>query len=158
MEELNKNTKVFQEKLNQLEYTNQVKQLPESTRTAKEAANAMGCDISEIAKSIIFKLKRSGEPLLVVASGINRINEKQIETYLEDKLGKADADFVRERTGYIIGGVPPIGHKQAIKTFIDEDLLNFKNIWAAAGDPKAVFRLTPEELVEMTGGEVVKVK
>ena len=158
MEKLNKNAKVFQGKLNQLEYTNQVKQLPESTRTAREAANTMGCDISEIAKSIIFKLKRSGEPLLVVASGINRINEKQIETYLEDKLGKADADFVRERTGYIIGGVPPIGHKQAIKTFIDEDLLNFKNIWAAAGDPKAVFRLTPEELVEMTGGEVVKVK
>lgn len=158
MEELNKNAKVFQEKLNQLEYTNQIKQLSESTRTAKEAANTMGCDISEIAKSIIFKLKRSGEPLLVVASGINRINEKQIETYLEDKLGKADADFVRERTGYIIGGVPPIGHKQAIKTFIDEDLLNFKNIWAAAGDPKAVFRLTPDELVEMTGGQVVKVK
>ena len=158
MEKLNKNAKVFQGKLNQLEYTNQVKQLPESTRTAREAANTMGCDISEIAKSIIFKLKRSGEPLLVVASGINRINEKQIETYLEDKLGKADADFVRERTGYIIGGVPPIGHKQAIKTFIDEDLLNFKNIWAAAGDPKAVFRLTPDELVEMTGGEVVKVK
>lgn len=158
MEKLNKNAKVFQGKLNQLEYTNQVKQLPESTRTAREAANTMGCDISEIAKSIIFKLKRSGEPLLVVASGINRINEKQIETYLEDKLGKADADFVRERTGYIIGGVPPIGHKQAIKTFIDEDLLNFKNIWAAAGDPKAVFRLTPDELVEMTGGQVVKVK
>lgn len=102
MEELNKNAKVFQEKLNNLGYTNRVKQLPDSTRTAKEAASTIGCEISKIAKSIIFKLKRSGEPLLVLASGVNRINEKQIETYLEDKLGKADADFVRERTGYIL--------------------------------------------------------
>lgn len=158
MEKLHKSAKVVQEKLNQLGYKNEVKQLPESTRTAKEAADAIGCEVSQIAKSIIFKLKKSDQPLLVIASGINRINEKQVETHLDEKLGKADADFVSKHTGYIIGGVPPLGHTQPIKTFIDKDLLNFKDIWAAAGHPKSVFNLSPDELVEMTGGELIDIK
>lgn len=158
MEKLHKSAKVVQEKLNQLGYKNEVKQLPNSTRTAQEAADAIGCEVSQIAKSIIFKLKKSDQPLLVIASGINRINEKQVETHLDEKIGKADADFVNKHTGYIIGGVPPLGHTQPIKTFIDKDLLNFKDIWAAAGHPKAVFNLSPDELVEMTGGELINIK
>src|SRR5699024_4699828 len=125
--------------------------------TAKEAAQVIGCEVAEIAKSIIFRLEQSGEPLLVVASGSNRVNEKQIERYLADSLGKADASFVKEKTGYVIGGVPPLGHKQPIQTFIDEDILQYTSVWAAAGHPKAVFRLTPDELVDMTKGQVVSV-
>jgi len=94
----------------------------------------------------------------VVASGTNRVNEQEVEKHLSDTLGKADADFVKENTGYVIGGVPPLGHKQAVKTFIDEDLLQYENIWAAAGHPKAVFQLTPDELVDMTKGQVISVK
>lgn len=122
MKELNKNAKVVQEKLAELGYTNKVKQLPDSTGTAQEAADAIGCEVFQIAKSIIFRLKKTDEPLLVIASGINRINEKQIEKHLDDKLGKADADYVSKYTGYIIGGVPPLGHKQPITTFIDEEV------------------------------------
>jgi len=133
-------------------------ELPDSARTAKEAADAIGCEVAEIAKSIIFRLKSTDQPLLVVASGTNRVNEKQIASYVQDELGKADADFVRERTGFVIGGVAPIGHREKMITIIDEDLLQFQTIWAAAGHPKAVFRLTPGELVAMTKGQVVSVK
>lgn len=157
MEQLSKQAQVVQEELAELGYSNEVKQLPDSTRTAQEAAEAIGCDVAQIAKSIIFRLQHSTEPLLVIASGVNRVNEHQIEKYLDDKLGKADADFVREHTGYIIGGVPPLGHQQPITTFIDEDLFQYEDIWAAAGHPKAVFQLTPDELVGMTKGQVVKV-
>ena len=118
----------------------------------------MGCDIAQIAKSIIFRLQNTGEPLLIVASGINRINEKSISQQLNDKLGKADADFVRESTGFVIGGVPPLGHATPIRTLIDEDLFRYEEIWAAAGHPKTVFQLTPNELEKMTTGQVVSVK
>lgn len=147
-----------QNKLIELGYANKVIELPDSTRTAQEAADAIGCEVSNIAKSIIFRLKNNDKPLLVIASGVNQINIKQINTHLNDKLGKADADFVREHTGFVIGGVPPLGHVKSILTFIDEDLLQFREIWAAAGHPRAVFRLTPEELVQMTKGQVICVK
>jgi len=107
---------------------------------------------------IVFRLKDSNKPLLVIASGANQIDEKQIEKHLDDKLGKANADFVREHTGYVIGGVPPLGHTEPIQTYIDEDIFRFKDIWAAAGHPKAVIQLTPDELIEMTEGTVVTVK
>nr|WP_274528599.1 YbaK/EbsC family protein [Paenibacillus piscarius] len=139
-------------------YTNQVVELPDSTRTAQEAADAIGCEVAHIAKSIIFWLKNEDKPLLVIACGVNRINEKLITGHLNDKLGKADADFVREHTGFVIGGVPPLGHKEPILTFIDEDLLQYREIWAAAGHPRAVFQLTPEELIQMTNGRVICVK
>lgn len=147
-----------QNKLIELGYANKVIELPDSTRTAQEAADAIGCEVAHIAKSIIFRLKNNDKPLLVIASGVNRVNEKQINTHLNDSLGKADADFVREHTGFVIGGVPPLGHIESILTFIDEDLLQFREIWAAAGHPRAVFRLTPEELVKMTKGQVICVK
>ncbi|MEK3875668.1 MULTISPECIES: YbaK/EbsC family protein [unclassified Paenibacillus] len=147
-----------QNKLLELGYANQVVELPDSTRTAQEAADAIGCEVAHIAKSIIFRLKNEDKPLLVIASGVNRINEKQIISHLNDKLGKADADFVREHTGFVIGGVPPLGYKESILTFIDEDLLQYREIWAAAGHPRAVFQLTPEELIQMTNGRVICVK
>lgn len=147
-----------QNKLIELGYANKVIELPDSTRTAQEAADAIGCEVAHIAKSIIFRLKNDDKPLLVIASGVNRINEKQISSHLNDKLGKADADFVREHTGFVIGGVPPLGHIESIITLIDEDLLQFREIWAAAGHPRAVFQLTPEELVQMTKGQVICVK
>jgi len=95
---------------------------------------------------------------LVVASGINRIDEKLVAQMLNDKLGKADADFVRESTGFVIGGVPPLGHKNPVLTLIDEDLFQYETIWAAAGHPKAVFQLSPDELEIMTKGQVISVK
>ncbi|GAA4861712.1 YbaK/EbsC family protein [Paenibacillus vulneris] len=139
-------------------YANKVVELPDSARTAQEAADAIGCEVAQIAKSIIFRLKSSDKPLLVVASGVNRVNERLIAGKLNDRLGKADADYVRERTGFVIGGVAPIGHAEDVMTLIDEDLFQYKTLWAAAGHPKAVFELTPEELVAMTGGQVVQVK
>ncbi|MEI3607369.1 YbaK/EbsC family protein [Pseudogracilibacillus sp. SE30717A] len=148
----------FEEILRAKGLNNKIVELPNNARTAKEAADAIGCEVSHIAKSIIFRLENTKRPLLIVASGRNRIDEKKIETYIDDTLGKADAEFVREHTGYVIGGVPPLGHTEKIETLIDEDLFEFKTIWAAAGHPKTVFELTPDELVKMTEGQVVSVK
>lgn len=126
-----------------------------STRSSADAAAAIGCSIGQIAKSLIFRAKPSGRPVLVMASGANRVDERKIEAELGEKLGKADADYVRDKTGFAIGGVPPVGHAVEPATFIDRDLLEFAEIWAAAGTPNAVFRLTPAELVELTGGRVI---
>ncbi len=128
-----------------------------STRTSADAAAAIGCDLAQIAKSLVFRAKPSDRPVLVVASGANRVDERKIEAALGEKLGRADADYVRDRTGFVIGGVPPVGHATPPATFIDRDLLQFAEIWAAAGTPNAVFRLTPAELVEMTAGQVMQI-
>jgi prolyl-tRNA editing enzyme YbaK/EbsC (Cys-tRNA(Pro) deacylase) len=133
-------------------------EMPQTTRSAAEAATAIGCNVEQIAKSLLFKTKQTGKPILVIASGVNRVKEKRIETVLGERLDKADADFVREHTGFAIGGVPPVGHASSFDIFIDEDLLQYEEIWAAAGTPFAVFRLTPEDLVKMTGGQVITVK
>jgi prolyl-tRNA editing enzyme YbaK/EbsC (Cys-tRNA(Pro) deacylase) len=135
----------------------QVVALPASTRTAAEAAAAVGCQVGQIAKSIVFRTGSSDRPVLVIASGSNRVNETKVAALLAEPLGKADADFVRRRTGFVIGGVPPLGHAEPLETFVDEDLLQYEEIWAAAGTPHAVFRLTPGDLVQMTGGRVVKI-
>lgn len=146
-----------QQALQEMGFELQVVELPDSTRTAAEAAQAVGCQVGQIVKSLVFKAKRSGRPVLVVASGVNRVNEKSIEALIGEPLGRADADFVRQQTGFAIGGVPPLGHSQPLETFVDEDLLQHAEIWAAAGTPNAVFRLTPADLVRMTGGRVVKI-
>lgn len=136
-----------------------VLELSASTRTAQEAANAIGCEVAQIVKSLIFKTRNSQKPVLVLASGPNRVNEKVIESYVGEKIIKADADFTREITGFAIGGIPPIGHKQTINLiFIDEDLLKFEEIWAAAGTPNAVFSLKGKDLLMMTQGKVVSVQ
>jgi prolyl-tRNA editing enzyme YbaK/EbsC (Cys-tRNA(Pro) deacylase) len=135
----------------------QVIALPASTRTAAEAAAALGCQVGQIAKSIVFRTGRSDRPLLVIASGSNRVDEKKIAALIAEPLEKADADFVRRRTGFVIGGVPPLGHAEPLETFIDEDLLQYGEVWAAAGTPHAVFRLQPGNLVQMTGGQVLDI-
>ena len=136
----------------------QVVELPHSTRTSAEAAAAVGCTVGQIAKSIVFRAARSQRPVLVLTSGVNRVSESAVAALVGEPLAKADADFVRARTGFVIGGVPPVGHAEPLITFIDEDLLQFTEIWAAAGTPNAVFRLTPEELVRLTEGKVARVK
>jgi len=146
-----------QQALQALGFALEVVELPDSTRTAAEAAQAVGCQVGQIVKSLVFKAKRSQRPVLVVASGANRVNEKAIEALIGEPLGRADADFVRQRTGFAIGGVPPVGHSERLETFIDEDLLQHAEIWAAAGTPNAVFRLAPGDLARMTGGRVVKI-
>ena len=136
----------------------QVIEMKQTTRTAQDAADAVGCQVGQIAKSLVFTGKKSNQPILVIASGPNRVNEKTIRQHIGEPLSMAKADFVREHTGFAIGGVPPTGHLNPLKTFIDEDLLQFEEIWAAAGTPHAVFKLTPDELKKITDGEVVSVK
>jgi prolyl-tRNA editing enzyme YbaK/EbsC (Cys-tRNA(Pro) deacylase) len=147
-----------QDALARLGLTLQVVELPGSTRTALEAAQAIGCQVGQIVKSLVFKGKHSERPVLVAASGPNRVDERKIEALISEPLGKADAEFVRQRTGFVIGGVPPVGHSEQLETFIDQDLLQYDEIWAAAGTPHAVFRLTPADLVRITGGRVVAIK
>ena len=147
-----------QDALMKLELTLQVIELPDSTRSAAEAAEAIGCSVGQIAKSLIFKTRNSQEPILVIVSGPNRVDEKKIGALVGEMITKPDADFVRQHTGFSIGGVPPVGHNQPITTFIDQDLLAFDEIWAAAGTPNAVFCLTGDDLARATGGQVVGVK
>ena len=132
-----------------------VTELPQSTRTAKDAAAALGCGVAQIAKSLVFRRLDTDRPVLVIASGANRVDESRVSAYLGTAIAKADADFVRSRTGFAIGGVPPVGHATALQTLVDEDLLRLDAVWAAAGTPNAVFRLTPLQLVETTGGQVL---
>jgi prolyl-tRNA editing enzyme YbaK/EbsC (Cys-tRNA(Pro) deacylase) len=147
-----------QEALKALGFPFEVMELQTSTRTSAEAAQTVGCQVGQIAKSIIFRRKQTDKPILVIASGVNRVNEKRIEELISEPLGKADADYVRKHTGFVIGGVPPIGHLEKLDIFIDEDLLQYKEIWAAAGTPNAVFKLTPSELIKMTDGHVISIK
>ena len=135
-----------------------VVEMKQTTRTAQDAAEAVGCQVGQIAKSLVFTGKKSNQPILVIASGPNRVNEKTIRQYIGEPLSMAKAEFVREHTGFAIGGVPPTGHLNPLRTFIDEDLLQFGEIWAAAGTPHAVFKLTPDELKRISGGEVISVK
>lgn len=134
-----------------------VVELPSSTRTAAEAAASIGCTVAQIAKSLIFEGKTSGDPVLVIASGTNRVNTQIVEDILGEAIKKPDADYVRQKTGFVIGGVPPVGHPQPLKTLIDQDLNQYDTIWAAAGTPRAVFQLTPGDLIAMTGGQVIAV-
>ncbi|RIK39842.1 MAG: hypothetical protein DCC57_19935 [Chloroflexi bacterium] len=138
-------------------YTNQVVELSESTRTSAEAAAAIGCTVGQIAKSLIFIGKQSRRPILIIASGVNRVDEKRAAAQIGERLEKANAEFVRTATGYAIGGIPPLAHAAPLATYIDQDLLHYDEIWAAAGHPHAVFCLTPAELVAMTGGQVIDV-
>ena len=136
----------------------EVVQMEDTTRSAQDAARAVGCEVGQIVKSLVFKGKQSQQPVLVVTSGANRVNEKAIGKELAEPIKMADPEFVRQVTGFAIGGVPPVGHRHALKIFIDEDLLQYEEIWAAAGTPQAVFRLTPGDLKTITNGKVVSVK
>jgi len=147
-----------QEVLKSLGLELQVVELQETTRTSADAARAVGCQVGQIAKSLVFRGETTQRPILVIASGSNRVNEKRVGQLISETLGKADADFVRQKTGFVIGGVPPVGHAEKLEVFIDEDLLQYSEIWAAAGTPNAVFKLTPSDLVRMTEGRVIGIK
>lgn len=143
--------------LRQLGHDKPVVMLPATGRTSAEAAAGLGCRVEEIAKSIIFRRLADNAPVLVIASGGNRVDEAKV-TALVGALGKADARFVRDSTGYAIGGVCPIGHLLKPVMLIDRDLFNFPSVWAAAGHPHAVFNLTAGQLEKMTGGMVADVR
>ncbi len=135
----------------------EVVEMPNTTRTASEAAAAAGCKVGQIVKSLVFRGTRSHKPYMVVASGANRVNEKILADQVGEPVEMPDADFVRDKTGFAIGGVPPLGHAEPLQTYIDRDLLQYEEIWAAAGTPNAVFKLTPADLQAITGGSVIKV-
>lgn len=134
-----------------------VREFSATTRTSAQAADAVGCAVAQIAKSLIFKTRETARPVLVIASGVNRVDEKAVSAIVGEKIERADPDFVRAHTGFAIGGVPPVGHAVPPITLIDRDLLHMPEIWAAAGTPNAVFRLTPDDLVRITGGQVAAV-
>lgn len=148
----------IQDTLIKLGYDYTVIEAEKSTRTAEEAAERVGCEVGQIVKSLIFQGKSSGKAILILTSGANRVDVKRIKVYAEEKIGRADPDFVRECTGFAIGGIPPLGHVNPIETYVDEDLLRYKEIWAAAGTPKAIFRMRASELPKMTGGKIISVK
>jgi len=128
-----------------------------STKTAQEAADQIGVEIGQIGKSIILKL--NSEPVIVIVSGENKISIEKLEKLIGEIIEKADADFVYEKTGFSIGGVPPFGHKEKIKhIFLDEDLLNYQEIWCAAGTPFSVFKISPQRLIKITQAKLVNIK
>lgn len=135
----------------------EVLEFEETTRTAADAAAAIGCTVPQIAKSMIFKAKDSGRCVLVVTSGSVRVSESKVTELLGENIGRADPEFVRENTGFAIGGVPPVGHISDPVVFIDETLLSFETLWAAAGTPNAVFPLTPDQLMALTAGTVADI-
>ena len=131
----------------------QVIQLSESARTAREAAFALNCRLGQIVKSLVFRVKQA--PILVLVSGINRVDEHFLQDLIGHPIKRARADFVRQHTGYAIGGVAPVGHPQPIPTFIDIDLLNYEQVWAAAGGPDTVFACPSAFLATL--GKVVRI-
>lgn len=158
MTDLSPSARRVQDVLDGIGLGHRVVEHADSTRTSEEAAAAVGCTVAQIAKSLIFRGKESGRPVLVIASGANRVDEKAVGRLIGERIERADPEFVRVKTGYAIGGVPPIGHAEPPLVLIDADLAALETIWAAAGTPNAVFRLTPAELVSMTGGRVEAVR
>ena len=138
-------------------YAYEVIESEQPSRTAAEAAKLVGCEVAQIAKSLVFKTAQSGRAVLVITSGANAVNEFRVGMHVKEALGKAPAAFVRQVTGFAIGGIPPLAHAEAIETFIDQDLMKHAEIWAAAGTPNALFKLAAADLPAMTGGRVIRV-
>ena len=153
--QLSKNSQKVQEYLNNFGLKIKVLELTESTRTAQEAAIAAECEVGQIVKSLVF---RSGEEaLMFLVSGKNQLDVKRVKDFLGKEITKADADFVKQKTGYVIGGVPPVAFSSPIDTFIDEDLMKYEDVWAAAGTPHAIFQIKSNDLPRLTGGKVIAV-
>lgn len=134
----------------------EIREFPESTRTAVEAAAAIGTTVERIVKSLAFAV-RDGT-VIVLASGVNRVDLGKLGTIVGASISRADADRVRRDTGFAIGGVPPLGHARELPVYVDRDLLRHDLVWAAAGTPNAVFPIEPEALVRVSGGRVVDIK
>ncbi len=135
----------------------EIVELPESTRTAADAARAVDCQVAQIVKSLVFRGQESGRAYLVLTSGANRVDTAKLQAELGEAVKMADAEFVRQRTGFSIGGVAPVGHRQPVPTLIDRDLTQHDEIWAAAGTPNAVFRLSPAQLQQLVGDRLAEV-
>ncbi len=148
----------IQDILNEYQLEARVIEFSELTRTAQEAANAIGCEVGQIAKTLIFKSKTTSNPICIIASGKNRVDEKKIVQLVGEEIEKPDAEYVLKHTSFAIGGVPPIGHVLDIKPLIDEDLMAYQEIWAAAGTPNSVFRLSPDALLKITQGRVANIR
>jgi prolyl-tRNA editing enzyme YbaK/EbsC (Cys-tRNA(Pro) deacylase) len=146
---------VYARKLGELGLDVEVREFPEGTHTAQEAADAIGCPVAAIVKSLVFTL--DGSPILVLVSGANRVDVDALGQRLGGHLGKADARLVKEATGFSIGAVPPLAHATPLRTVVDEDLLALDVAWAAAGSASSVFPLDPARLAELAGGEIVRV-
>ena len=132
-------------------------ELPGAAHTAKLAAQFLGCELGQIANSLVFRAQPSDTPILVMSSGARRVDMAKLAAVVGEEIGKADAEFVRAATGLAIGGVAPIGHTGTLRTFVERSLAAWPEIWAAAGHPSTVFRLTYAELVRITGGTEVDV-
>ena len=155
---LAKSAETVQTALHQIGLLCKVLELPSSTRTASDAAASIGCDISQIIKSLVFKTKNTDKPILVLASGPNTVSEKKIEFQVGESIVKADAEFVKKITGFAIGGIPPIGHKNPIDLiYIDQDLMVLDEVWAAAGTPNAVFCIHSKDLPKITKGTIISI-
>ena len=147
----------FKKILQEYSLENNVVIFDNSTKTAQEAADQIGVQIGQIGKSIIFKL--NNEPILVITSGKNKVSIEKLEKLIGEGIEKADADFVYEKTGFSIGGVPPFGHKEKIKhIFLDKDLLNYQEIWCAAGTPFSVFKINSQRLIEIAQAKLADIK
>jgi len=132
----------------------ELREFDASTRTAADAAAAVGCDVDQIAKSIIFRGEDSGHVVLFLTAGGNRVSDAKASSVAGQPLGKADADLIRAETGFAIGGVAPVGHLTQVRAFLDPRLMEFPEVWAAAGTPRHVFAISPADLHRMTGAEI----
>ena len=135
----------------------EIVELPGAARTARAAADYLGCDVGQIANSLVFRAQTSDGAVLVMSSGAKRVDVARLSVLVGEPIGKADADFVRSRTGFVIGGVAPVGHIGELEKFVDRSLAAYDAIWAAAGHPHTVFRLTYAQLLAITGGAAVDV-
>ena len=135
-----------------------VQQMSQSTRSAEEAAAACGCAVAQIVKSLVFRGRSSGRPIMLLVSGANRVDEKGVAAAIGEPVMRPDAQYVRDVTGYAIGGIPPFAHAKPLVTFLDEDLLEHATVWAAAGTPESVFEIEPGRLAESVEARVIRVK
>lgn len=136
----------------------QIRLMPASTRTAEDAATACGCEVGQIVKSLVFKGETTSAPLLLLVSGRNRVDLATAASGIGETLARPDASFVRDVTGFAIGGIPPLGHDTPVKTFIDPDLLAYRTVFAAAGTPNAIMEIDPRALVAATGAMTLVVR
>jgi len=155
--DLSPSAKRVQQAIQERGFQCDVLELSSSTRTAQEAADAAGCELRQIVKSLVFATAHTSEPILALVSGANRADEKLLAKAVGQPVVKATGEFVREYTGFAIGGVPPLGHTRPMRTFIDLDLMNLPVVWAAAGTPHSIFSVSPADLVEMTKGTVMRI-
>lgn len=157
MSELKPAARRVQEALRARGLDSEVRHMRQTTRTAEEAAAACGCAVGQIVKSLVFRGSQSGKPYLLLVSGANRVDEKAVAERIGEALRRPDAQYVRDVTGFAIGGIPPLGHDTPLDTYIDEALLAWDVVWAAAGTPDAVFPVAPARLAEAVGATVIAI-